>query len=85
MEYEYDIFEVLHDGSVLWQASARGAKAGLATLEHFSKKTTNECFAIDLSTRTILARVKHASEAGKAQDRQDLKDPIRPASRAAAD
>ena len=56
---EYDIFEVLQDGSVRWHACARGTRAGLATLEQCSKKTTNECFAIRLSTQTILARVKY--------------------------
>jgi hypothetical protein len=59
---EYEIFEVLQDGSVRWHACVRGTTAGLATLDQFSKKTTNECFAIHLSTQTILARVKHRSD-----------------------
>lgn len=59
---EFDIFEVLQDGSLRWHACARGTTAGLATLEQFSKKTTNECLAIHVSTQTILARIKHNSD-----------------------
>ena len=68
MEYEYDIFEMHHDDSVLWHARTMGTKAGLAKLEELSKKTTNECFAIHLSTQTILARVNQAIEGQTVQD-----------------
>jgi hypothetical protein len=83
VEYEYDIFEMHHDDSVLWHARATGMKAGLAKLQELSKKTTSECFDIHLSTQTILARVNQAIEG---QTLQDHSRPIRGESpRACAD
>jgi hypothetical protein len=62
---EYDIFEVVEDRSVRWHACSRGTTAVFATLEQFAKKVTNECFAIRLSTQTILARVKHHNQGNR--------------------
>jgi hypothetical protein len=82
---EYDIVEVLHDRSLRWSSRVKGTTAGLVALEQVSRKTINECFAIHVSTQTILARVKSDSEGTTVQDHQDHKDPIRPASQSSSD
>jgi hypothetical protein len=57
VENEFDVFETLHDRSVRWHLRVRGFQPALAKLERVSKQTTNECFAIDLATETIIGRV----------------------------
>lgn len=57
MEREYEMFELLPDGSPVWRAHASGLREVRMKLEQIGKSTTNECFAIYLSTKEIVARV----------------------------
>jgi hypothetical protein len=61
LEHEYDVFETLPDRSVRWHVSVRGTQSALAKLQGISKQTANECFAIHLDTKTIIATVQARS------------------------
>lgn len=57
METEYDIFEVLLNRTVKWHLCARGKQSALDVLKALGSRTFNECFATDLGTQEIIARV----------------------------
>jgi hypothetical protein len=57
MDRTFDIFEVLPDESPLWKACVLGAQNVVGVLSDIGKGTPNECFAMNMDTREILARV----------------------------
>jgi hypothetical protein len=57
MEHDYDIFERLPDASVRCLIRVHGTGHVPKVLEERGKQTTNECFARNIRTREILARV----------------------------
>jgi hypothetical protein len=57
MDREYDLFEILPDGSVLWRAVVPGLENALARLKMLGSLSTNEHFAIHTPTRTVVSRV----------------------------
>jgi len=57
MDAEYDLFEVLPGGVPRWRSCVVGRERALAALEVMGRQTLNECFATELGTETILARV----------------------------
>lgn len=63
MEREYEIFE-LSDGTPLWRGHASGLQEARLMLQQISKDTRNECFAMHLSTREIVARMNIRSLGG---------------------
>jgi hypothetical protein len=57
MDREYDIFERLPDASVRCLIRVHGTRHVPAVLERRGQQTTNECFAMNIRTREIVARV----------------------------
>jgi hypothetical protein len=59
MERDYDIFERLPDDSVRCLVRVHGTLHVRSVLEARGKQTTNECFAMNVRTSEIFARVNH--------------------------
>ena len=57
MERDYDIFERLPDASVRCLVRVHGTLHVPKVLEERGKQTTNECFAMNIRTREVIARV----------------------------
>jgi hypothetical protein len=57
MERDYDIFERLPDASMRYLIRVNGTQHVPKVLEEQGKQTTNECFAMNVRTREIFARV----------------------------
>jgi hypothetical protein len=57
MERDYDIFERLPDASVRCLTRVHGTLHVRPVLEERGNQTTNECFAMNIRTREIIARV----------------------------
>jgi hypothetical protein len=57
VDREYDIFEKLPDGSVLWRAFVPGRQNAIARLNELGSLSTNEHFAMHTPTKEIVARV----------------------------
>ena len=57
MEQDYDIFERFPDASVRSLIRVHGTGHVPKILEERGKHTTNECFAMNIRTREIFARV----------------------------
>jgi hypothetical protein len=53
---QYDIFEVTLEGP-RWKMCVKGTAQMSEALELLGKQTTNECFAMDLSSNAVVARV----------------------------
>jgi hypothetical protein len=51
----YDLFEMLPDGSPLWKGSVSGYDDAIRTLHELSKRTANEVHLMYLPTKTIIA------------------------------
>jgi len=63
MPVEYDVFEQYLDEFPLWRGSASGAADAKAMLQKVAAQTRNECFAVDLLTGVVLARVNRCRRA----------------------
>lgn len=57
MDREFDLFEKLPDGSVLWKAVVPGFENALIRLQSLGSISSNEHFAIHTPTKTVVARV----------------------------
>jgi hypothetical protein len=57
MDTELDIFERVDDGSVCWRACVKGRDEASEFLSQMAKQTPNECFAMHLPTKEVVARV----------------------------
>jgi hypothetical protein len=57
MERDYDIFERLPDASVRCLTRVHGTLHVRQVLEARGKLTTNECYAMNIRTREVFARV----------------------------
>jgi hypothetical protein len=57
MDREYDIFERLPDGSILWRTMIKGFENALVGLRKLGSVSPNEYFAIHTPSKTIVARV----------------------------
>jgi hypothetical protein len=57
MNREYDLFERMSDGSLMWRGFAKGLENARLRLQRIATETANECFAIDVSTGDIAARL----------------------------
>jgi hypothetical protein len=64
MNREYDLFEELPDGSILWRAVAQGLESALAKLKELGSISPNQHFAMHTPTKTVVGRVNaHGSDA----------------------
>jgi hypothetical protein len=57
MNREYDIFERLPDGSVVWRAFVQGLEPARSKLGALASSSKNEFFAIHTPTKDIVVRV----------------------------
>jgi len=57
MERDYDILEKLPDASMRCLTRVHGTLHVPKVLEELGKQTTNECLAVNVLTREIIARV----------------------------
>jgi hypothetical protein len=64
MEREYDLFELLSDGSQMWRGQASGLRNVRLKLREIAKTTANECFAMYVPTKEIVARLNVSASRG---------------------
>ena len=57
MDHQYDIFEQLPDGTLLWKAVVDHIEAARAKLVSTYANSAHECFAMHIPTNTIVARI----------------------------
>jgi hypothetical protein len=62
MNREYDIFEKLTDGSVLWRGLVQGLEPARAKLNQLATSSQNEFFAMHTPTKDIVVRVNVSEE-----------------------
>lgn len=55
VDREYDIFEVLEDGSLVWRESGHGHADSVNKLKALAAKTANEVRMMHLPTKTLIA------------------------------
>jgi len=57
MEREYDIFEQFPDGFPVWRDHVSSLQDASLKLRQLARATANECFAVHLPTREVVASV----------------------------
>jgi len=57
MKNQYNVFEILPDGSAILRAFVKGAKHAHWMLKLVGKRTCNECFVATPNARRIIGRV----------------------------
>lgn len=55
MEREYDLFEVLSDGAVVWRETVSGHENAIQRLKELSQQTSNEVRAMHILSNTLIA------------------------------
>jgi hypothetical protein len=55
MERQYDIFEILPDGSPLWKGAVAGHEKAISILKHLAEETENELRIMHIPTNTLIA------------------------------
>jgi hypothetical protein len=55
LDREYDIFEKLPDGDLLWRAVVIGRENAIVKLREIAATTKNECFVMYVPTNEIIA------------------------------
>jgi hypothetical protein len=65
MEREYELFERFPDGETKWRGTAHGLEDARRKLLKFARHTTNEIFAMHLSSQQVVARVNDAQKQTK--------------------
>ena len=55
MERDYDLFEVLPDGSLIWKETVHGHENSIRRLLELSKRTSNEVRVMHILTNTLIA------------------------------
>ena len=58
MNREYDLFEVLSDGAVVWRQSAAGRENALQKLGELSQQTSHETRVMHVLSNTVIASTK---------------------------
>jgi hypothetical protein len=66
MQADYDIFEKLRDGSVVWRAFASGLEDARAQLAFLGNESSHEFFAINVAAKRVVARVNAPPEESNA-------------------
>lgn len=61
MNTEYNVFEILPEGSARLRAFVKGTRHALWMLKVVGRHTCNECFATSLNTLKIIGRVNEGS------------------------
>ncbi|MGA7840180.1 MAG: hypothetical protein WCA34_04640 [Candidatus Acidiferrales bacterium] len=55
MERDYDLFEVLPDGALIWREMVHGHEAAIQKLLELSKQTANEVRVMHVLTNSLIA------------------------------
>jgi hypothetical protein len=55
MERDYDLFEVLPDGALIWRETAAGHENAIKKLVELSKQTSNELREMHILSNTLIA------------------------------
>jgi hypothetical protein len=55
MNRDYDLFEILPDGSPIWKELVTGHEEAIRKLQELAKQTTNEVRLMHVPTNTIIA------------------------------
>jgi hypothetical protein len=55
VDRNYDLFEILPDGSPIWKCTVAGHEPALQQLKELAKRTDNEVRIMHLATNTIIA------------------------------
>ena len=58
MEHDYDIFEILPDGGVMWRDTIPGQGNAVRKLEELSERTLNEVVVMHVPTNSVIASMK---------------------------
>jgi hypothetical protein len=67
MEREYDVFGRLPNGSPMWRGHASGLHDVRQQLQPIARETKNECFAMYIPTKEIVARLNIGTSVGVAR------------------
>ena len=62
MDCEYDLYELFPDRSIKWRSCVRGTQRAVEALQEMAEQTDNECFATELGTDEIIARVNEGPQ-----------------------
>jgi hypothetical protein len=65
MNREFDVFECVPGGSVMWRGTVLGLMQARITLHKLAKKTNNECFAICIPTGELVFRADASRSDGE--------------------
>ena len=72
VDRNYDLFEILPDGSPLWRCAVAGHEDALQQLRELAKHTDNEVRIMHLASNTIIAVLNashHGDETPRPQNR----------------
>lgn len=58
MDRNYDLFEILPDGSPIWKCAVAGHENAVQQLRELAAKTNNEVRIMHLPTQTVIAVLK---------------------------
>ena len=56
MNRDYDLFERLPDGSLVWRSFVNGLENARVKLQELAKHTKNECFAMHVASKEVVFR-----------------------------
>jgi hypothetical protein len=56
MDSDYDIFEKLSDGKVVWRLSVAGHDKAIAKFEQIAAISANEVFVVQVDTQEVIVR-----------------------------
>lgn len=55
MERDYDLFEILRDGTAIWKEAVSGHENAIRKLAEISKQTSNEVRVMHILTNSLIA------------------------------
>jgi len=55
MDRDYDLFEILPDGTPMWREAVTGHENAIRKLHELSARTTNEVRVMHLATNSLIA------------------------------
>lgn len=61
MTREYDAFEVLPDGTLIWKETIVGHENAIAKLQQVAKNSPNEFRLMHVPTKTVIATINSKS------------------------
>ena len=62
MERDYDLFEVLADGAVIWRETVAGHENAIRRLKELSQETSNEVRVMHVLSNTLIASMNGPEE-----------------------